>query len=551
MNQLINNWVYGEVSPKLGGRFDLDLYWQGCETLQNFRNMLQGGITRRPPLKHVANTVASRLIPFTISSGESYIIELSHKKLRIWYNVAGVLTLATFQPSNNDYLPTNYNQSEIWEVQFAQYYDRIYFAHRNHKQSVLKYSAVAFSFQHMFVSTDEGNDFGKSDNNYPAVVGICQNRLWFASSNANPYTMWVSRPPYDGANNHEDFTTFDEVLVTTEVLKDPEDWPYIKNDKGDDIIDFSDSSKFLEDIDDKEEVINAKCAMEIELASGRNDTIRWISGMQNIIIGTDTNEWVAPFNIDPTRQSASMQSAYGSVNLQAERLHDGVFFITKGNRLCEFSTTEEGASALDLSFSADHILKPGVRQLVSLKYPDTTILCVLNDGTLAVLSYDKRYGMQGWSKWTTDGEFISISTLEIDGIQNLYAVVKRGGEYYLERFDFDEQEHFIDRHNESENGNLSYTSLMVANRFDYNSDNGASLGKSKKASEVWVRCINSGRMSTGVDERYMQDTLKPVGSEDYRIPISGGPKKELKIRIASKGSDPLTLLAMSYEVEVN
>ena len=60
-----------------------------------------------------------------------------------------------------------------------------------------------------------------------------------------------------------------------------------------------------------------------------------------------------------------------------------------------------------------------------------------------------------------------------------------------------------------------------------------------------------GDEPTGVEEKSMQQTQGPVGSEDYRVYVSGGARKELRIRIESVGSDPLTLLAMTYNVEVN
>lgn len=551
MNSLVNNWVFGEVSPKLGGRFDLAMHSQGCETLLNFRPMLQGGITRRPPLKHISETIQSRIIPFTLSSGESFLIELSHKKLRVWKEQLGVLKPARFLPSNKDYLDTDYLASDIWTIQYAQYYDRLYLMHKSYMQSVLQYSSNSFSFGPFNLSTDNGEPLGKSTNNYPGVVAICQNKLWVASTILQPYATWVSRPPYDGSNNHHNFMTFDRVSSTTEVLRDPSQWPYTTNEKGEQIIDFSDSSKFVEEVEETDEVVTAKCAMELELASGRNDTIMWIAGMDNIFIGTEANEWALPFDIDPTKQAASLQSSLGSLSIQPAVLHDGLFFLQRGNRLREFSRSQNGAIANDLSYTADHMLSVGVMQIASLKNPDPMLFCLLSDGSLAVLSYDKLSGMQGWSRWTTQGQFISIAAREDNTGQVMHVVVKRDTRYFIEYFDFSESSVFSDRAGEPLMGDLDYQSLMVGNRFDLASDSGSTIGKSKKVKEVWVRSLDSGRVSTGVEERYMQQSSKAVGSEDFRIPIAGGARKELKIRLEAVGSDPLTLLAMAFDVEVN
>ena len=551
MDHLVNNWVFGEVSPKLGGRFDLDMYWQGCETLQNFRTLIQGGITRRPPLKHVGTSYNGRLIPFTLSSGLSFLIELSAGKLRVWKDSAKGLETAIFASTGLDYVETPYSLSEVWSVQSAQYYDRLYLVHRDHKQKILLYSANAFSLTDFNITKDATTMFGQTANNYPGVIGICQNRIWLASTINNPYTTWVSRPPYSGSNNHSDFTTFDVVQVETEVIKSPDQWPMTETDEGDQIIDFSNKEAFMETKIDDEEVISAKCAMEIELASGRNDTIRWIAGMDNIFIGTAANEWMCPFDIDPTKQSASLQSSHGSREVLPKTLHDGIFFVTNGNALREFARTQNGSASSDLTFTADHILDDVVMDVVTLKDPNPMVYCVLANGDLAVLVYEKMYGVQSWAKWTTDGNFISLAVKEDQYGQHLYAIVERGIHFFLERFDFEETEHFIDRHTETVEGEKQYVSLMVGNRFDMTTDSGLSIGKSKKAREVWVRCLDTGKVSTGVLENQMQTSPSEVGSGDYRIPISGGAMKELRIRIQSVEDDPMTLLAMTYDVEVN
>jgi hypothetical protein len=162
------------------------------------------------------------------------------------------------------------------------------------------------------------------------------------------------------------------------------------------------------------------------------------------------------------------------------------------------------------------------------------------------------YQIQSWGRWTTDGTFISIAVKEeLGGKQELYAVVKRGDNYYLEKFNFDETLTFTDRYEEAQDGNLEYISDMVSNRLDFVAQDGNSIGRPKKIKEVWFRCLNTGKISTGISDDYMQESKEAVGSGDYRVLISGGSHRELRVRVRSVGGDPITLLAMSYEVEVN
>jgi len=552
MNPLVNNWTYGETSPKLAGRFDLSIYQQGCETLQNFMPMKQGGITRRPPLKHVATTVPSRILSFTLSSGESFIIQLIAGKLHVWFDIDGEFYKMEFlvQSVLQDFLEIPYNGSEIWEVQYAQYYDRMYFVHRNHKQRVLYYTGGAFSFDVFDLTVNSDELLGRQSQHYPGVVAICQNRLYYASTHANPFTIWASRP-YEDSQSHSDFTVRDTVTAETEALKDPSQWPTKLDANGNTIYDLSDASKLIEVIETTEEVITARCAMELELASGRNDKIMWIGGLNNILIGTEASEWMLPYDIEPTRQAASMQSSYGSMEVQPVILNNGLFYLQGGHRLREYTATAQGAGSYDHSFTADHILQCGVRQIVGMRSPEPMLVFLLKDGTLATFTYDQMYSIQAWSHIQTEGKFLSIAVKETLGTQMLVAVVERGGNCYMERFDFDEKQVFADRAGEAVDGDLEYKSLMVSNRFDIQGNDGVTLGRPKRVNEVWLRCLDSGKVRTGTDEFYMQETMKEVGSSDHRVMISGGSRREMRVRVESVGADPLTLLAMTYDVEVN
>ena len=552
MNPLVNNWTYGETSAKLGGRFDLPVYAQGCELLRNFRPMLQGGITRRPPLVHIAETEDSRLIDFSLGGTQSFLIQLAPYKVFIWqYDTAGVHRLSfVVNGQLQDHLVSPYGPSEIWEVQYAQYYDRLYLVHRSHSQQVLYYSSGAFSLETFALQVDMDESLGRQVDSYPSVVAVCANRLWYAATNARPFTVWASRP-YRDTTSHSDFTTYDVVLTETEVLKDPALWPTKIDGDGQEVFDLSDPQQLITISEETNEIITATCAMKLELASGRNDRIVWIRSMRNILIGTEASEWMVPFEIDPTKQAASMLSSYGSESLQAVSMHNGVFYLQHGRRLRENLFEGDASDSVDLSFTCDHLLGQGVRQMVAKRSGDPMIACVLTDGTLAVLTYDRRYAMQGWARWDTQGQILSLSTFECPEGQHLYAVVKRARGTCLERFDFDETLLFYDRPHAVDDGDLPYASVMVGNRFDIASDSGTTIGRSKKVREVWVRCLDSGRVATGVESKSMQRSLKAVGSEDHRINIAGGAKKEIRLRIESVESDPLTLLAMTFDMEVN
>ena len=80
------NFTSGELSPRLMGRSDLAKYANGCKTLQNMIALKHGGATRRSGTKYVAavktQSLYTRLIPFTYSTTQTYILELGNLYMR-------------------------------------------------------------------------------------------------------------------------------------------------------------------------------------------------------------------------------------------------------------------------------------------------------------------------------------------------------------------------------------------------------------------------------------------------------------------------------------
>jgi hypothetical protein len=134
-------WSYGEVSPSLQKRCDLDSYQRSAKTLRNWKVMREGGIETRSGTKLVAPTkyattedINCVLRPFVFNSaeGNTYAIEIGHEYMRFHKNGAqvrepavtitaisktnpGVVTYSGTDPSNGDevYISGVYGMREI------------------------------------------------------------------------------------------------------------------------------------------------------------------------------------------------------------------------------------------------------------------------------------------------------------------------------------------------------------------------------------------------------------------------------------------------------
>jgi hypothetical protein len=93
VNTSLQNFAAGELSPKIRGRFDLELYYNGAEKIKNFISETQGPARFRTGTKYVLHTRLNNpavLIPFQFNDEQAYVLEFTDQKLRI-YKDEGIL----------------------------------------------------------------------------------------------------------------------------------------------------------------------------------------------------------------------------------------------------------------------------------------------------------------------------------------------------------------------------------------------------------------------------------------------------------------------------
>lgn len=85
----------GEVSDEIYSRIDIEKYVQSAKTMRNFIAVAAGGAANRPGLRYVAttkdSTKASRLIPFSFNTEQTYILEFGDQYMRVFKDGAAVL----------------------------------------------------------------------------------------------------------------------------------------------------------------------------------------------------------------------------------------------------------------------------------------------------------------------------------------------------------------------------------------------------------------------------------------------------------------------------
>ncbi len=217
-----------------------------------------------------------------------------------------------------------------------------------------------------------------STRGYPSAVSFYQQRLAFGGTTAQPKDLWISEPGlYDrfgpGSGNAD--------------------------------------------------------AINVTITKGNK--IQWLGEGKELIVGTGNAEItvsgggspLAPSNIQQTGRSG-----YGSNTQSVFKVGDEVLFTSKsGLKLRSFlyDFTSDTYKGDDLTFFADHITESGIKEVAYAQDPYSLIYAVLNNGTMAVCSYERGQEVLGWTKWDTQGKFESVAVVPNNDQDDVYVVVKR------------------------------------------------------------------------------------------------------------------------------
>jgi hypothetical protein len=229
---------------------------------------------------------------------------------------------------------------------------------------------------------------------WPKAVGFSEERLFFASSDLEPQTLWGSASG-----------------------------------------DFQNFSPGTNDDD----------AVTYTVASGYVNPLHWIVEDRGLFLGTTKSEHrltggEAP--LTPTNARVVPATIYGSKPIQPLKAGGQTVFVQRAGkkiRALQYSFSSDSYSAPDLTLLSDHITSPGVTDWCYQQEPDSVLACALSDGQMACMTYIAEQQVMGWSRSSTDGAFESVAAIPIAGQDQIWAAVRRtingSTVRYIEYFD--------------------------------------------------------------------------------------------------------------------
>lgn len=229
-----------------------------------------------------------------------------------------------------------------------------------------------------YTGYSSGGTVTKADEYPRAVAFTGAGRLVFASTRANPETLWASKAPSTGTTAYENHTTGTSATDALVFTLSPE-----FNGKVDVIMWLTSTSKYL--------------------LAGCYGALRRIYG------ATEADA------ITPTGFNAKSVNSYGCAASVPVSNGANMFYIQRADkriRSLEYDFQSEGYTTIDRNLVSEHLSESGVKKIVEQQAQPDLIWGVRHDGQLLGLTFKDREDISGWHRHKLGGKHFNSSSVE-------------------------------------------------------------------------------------------------------------------------------------------
>jgi hypothetical protein len=167
--------------------------------------------------------------------------------------------------------------------------------------------------------------------------------------------------------------------------------------------------------------VTAETALVLKLTTNRFDLIRWIMPSAALLVGTARNELSVQEQTTSKVFAADNvvsvpQTEYGSRLLEPLRAGNAVLFVQRaGRKLREmiYDYASDRYKADDLSVLSEHVMDIGIVSIAFQQEPDSIVWCVLADGTMAALTYNRERGVIAWVPHAIGGPSAFVESVAV------------------------------------------------------------------------------------------------------------------------------------------
>ena len=483
------NFSTGELDPLLRARVDLATYANALAKATNVLIQPQGGLRRRPGLKHILELPNSstpsagngvRLVPFQFSVDDSYMLCFTHQRM---YIIKAGTVIANINGTGNNYLTTTVTSSMVDDMCWTQSADTLIVVHpdlqpvkivRGASDSLWTATSITFDSipKYAFTITTTNPAATLTPSAVSGNITLTASASVFTAGSVNQYVnvspqgrariiAYTSGTVVSAITEYPFFSTAAVASASWEYESGYEDvwssgkgWPrtvtfhegrlYFGGSKsrpstvwGSKIALFFDFAP-TESLDDD--------AVEATLDTNDLNVITDIISSRDFQVFTTGGEFYVPqAGTDPitpltfTFKNVSRNGIKPGTRVQS--VDSGSVYIQRqGKSLNEFvfSDTQLTYITQRISLFSGHLLKNperiALRRASSTEDADLLLMTNTQDGSMAAFSVMRSQQVTSPSEFTTDGRFLDVGV----DITNIYTVTKRTfnsvDRYFVELF---------------------------------------------------------------------------------------------------------------------
>jgi hypothetical protein len=483
------NFSTGELDPLLRARVDLQAYSNALAKATNVLIQPQGGLRRRPGLKHIhalphTGTESAgngvRLVPFQFSVDDSYMLCFTHNRMHVIKNGARI---ANINASGNDYLTTAIGSSIVDDMCWTQSADTLIIVHpdlapvkivRGASDASWTISNITFDSipKYAFTLASTSPAATLTPSAVSGNVTLTASAAVFNSGHVNQYVNaypqgrakiveYVSTTVVKAITEYPFFDTTAKAATNWDLETGYEDvwssgkgWPrsvtfhegrlYFGGSKSRPSTIWGSKIGLFFDFVPSESLDDD--AVEATLDTNELNVITEIVSSRDFQVFTTGGEFYVPQQgtdpITPLTFTFKNVSRNGiKPGTRVQLVESGSVYIQRqGKSLNEFVFTDTQQTYITqrISLLSGHLLKGpqriALRRASSTDESDLLLMTNTNDGSMAVFSIMRSQQITAPSEFTTDGEFMDVGV----DVTQIYAVTKRvfngTTRYFIEQF---------------------------------------------------------------------------------------------------------------------
>ena len=452
-----NTFADGEVAPEFYARDNIN----GLSKLENMYVLAGGGLSRRPGLEHVADlTSAARLIAFSVSENENYLLALTDEHILIFSDGQEIEDIIS-----------PWDAGDLSKIQYAQRFGTIIFVHPDYQPYTLKKSDDEFILSAFNFAVNESDmtvyiPFMRFDDTENLKITVLSN-----SAGSNYATFKTDEDFWTPDDVEGIFLLLEKQWKITEYVNAKEvkafvngtytvpsapvsdwreaafskkrGWPCSITFHQDRLV-FGGSRSWPSGVwlsqVGRHNNFNVGTGLDdeaifITLLSQQRQQICTVVSSDNLQILTSTGEWaISSKPLTPSVVDIKQHTSVGSVAsryLPPQKIEGSTVFISSSKKdIRELSLDQlgENYNATDLCALSKHLMQDPVD--LSYNKEMRQLFVVMNSGDMAVLNKNSALGISAWGTYKTQGTFKSVATVQGE----TFVVVIRNKNAFLEKF---------------------------------------------------------------------------------------------------------------------